>query len=369
MSPEAFFRDLLGKADITINGNQTWDLQVYDERAYSRMLHDGTIGFGEAFMEGWLGCERFDLLAERAFRADLTSRFEVRAALVTALRAKLNPFGSRRRSFEIGDLHYNAGNDFFESLLDPTMAYSCGYWEHTDGLEAAQRAKLDLICRKLKLEPGMRVLDIGSGWGSFARYATEHYGVSVLGITVSCQQIEFASQFCAGLPAKFRYLDYRDLNETFDRVVSVGMFEHVGRRYYPEFFAACTRCLKPSGLLLLHTIGQQHEQPVNAWYDKYIAPGAEIPTIANVVTTADGALLLEDLHTIYGSNYDKTLMAWAANLEAGWDELKVKYAQSFYRMWKLYLQGCAAGFRTDLLRVWQFVFSRGGYPGGYVSAR
>ena len=214
-----------------------------DERAYSRMLRDGTMGFGEAFMEGWLGCERFDLLAERAFRADLSSRFEVRAALVTALRAKLNPFGSRRRSFEIGDLHYDAGNDFFESLLDPTMAYSCGYWEHADGLEAAQRAKLDLICRKLKLEPGMRVLDIGSGWGSFARYATEHYGVSVLGITVSRQQIEFAGRFCAGLPAKFHYLDYRDLNETFDRVVSVGMFEHVGRRYYPEFFAACTRCL------------------------------------------------------------------------------------------------------------------------------
>jgi cyclopropane-fatty-acyl-phospholipid synthase len=369
MSPEAFFRDLLAKAGVAIDGDRAWDLQVRDRRAYTRMLRDGTIGFGEAFMEGWLDCERIDLLAERAFRADLSSRFEVRAALVAAIKARLNPFGSRRRSFEIGDLHYDAGNDFFEALLDPTMAYSCGYWEEADGLLAAQRAKLDLICRKLKLEPGMRVLDIGSGWGSFARFAAEHYGASVVGITVSREQIDFATRFCAGLPATFRYVDYRDVGETFDRVVSVGMFEHVGRRYYPDFFAACARCVKPSGLVLLHTIGQQHEQPVNAWYDKYIAPGAEIPTIANIVTTAGDALVVEDLHTFYGSHYDKTLMAWSANLDAGWDRLKAKYGEPFYRMWKLYLQGCAAGFRTDLLRVWQFVFSRGGYPGGYASER
>jgi cyclopropane-fatty-acyl-phospholipid synthase len=369
MSPEAFFRDLLAKAGVTIDGDQPWDLQVRDPRAYTRMMRDGTIGFGEAFMDGWLDCARFDQLAERAFQADLSSRFEVRAAIVASIRARLTPFGSRRRSFEIGDLHYDAGNDFFEALLDPTMAYSCGYWHNAETLEAAQRAKLDLICRKLKLEPGIRVLDIGSGWGSFARFAAENYGANVVGITVSRQQVEFAERFCAGLPATFRYLDYRDIDETFDRVVSVGMFEHVGRRYHADFFAACARCLKPSGLLLLHTIGQQHEQAVNAWYDKYIAPGAEIPTIANVVTSAHPGLLLEDLHTFYGSNYDRTLMAWAANLDAGWDRLKKKYPEPFYRMWKLYLQGCAAGFRTNLLRVWQFVFSRDGYPGGYGSVR
>jgi cyclopropane-fatty-acyl-phospholipid synthase len=369
MSAEAFFRDLLAKADVTIDGDRPWDLQVSDSRTYTRMLRSGTIGFGEAFMDGWLDCERFDLLAERAFRADLGNRFEVRAAFVASLRARLNPLGSRRRSFEIGDLHYDAGNDFFECLLDPTMAYSCGYWEHADSLEAAQRAKLDLICRKLMLEPNMRVLDIGSGWGSFAHFAAEHYGVSVVGITVSRQQVEFATRFCAGLPATFRYVDYRDIDEKFDRVVSVGMFEHVGRRYYPDFFAACARCVKPSGLVLLHTIGQQSEQPVNPWYDKYIAPGAEIPTINNVVAAAEPGLVLEDLHTFYGSHYDKTLMAWSANLDASWEGLKAKYGEPFYRMWKLYLQGCAAGFRCDLLRVWQFVFSRGGYPGGYISAR
>jgi cyclopropane-fatty-acyl-phospholipid synthase len=263
MSPEAFFRDLLARAGVAVNGDQPWDLQVLDPRAYTRMLRDGTIGFGEAFMQGWLDCERFDLLAERAFRCDLSGQFEVRAAVLASIKVRLNPFGSRRRAFEIGELHYDAGNDFFEAILDPTMAYSCGYWENADTLEAAQRAKLDLICRKLHLRPGMRVLDIGSGWGSFARFAAENYGATIVGITVSREQIEFATRFCAGLPVTFRYLDYRDVDETFDRVVSIGMFEHVGTRYYPQFFAACARCVKESGLVLLHTIGQHHQRPVN----------------------------------------------------------------------------------------------------------
>ena len=245
MSPEAFFRDLLAHAGVTVNGGRQWDLQVRDQRAYTRMMRDGTIGFGEAFMAGWLDCERFDLLAERAFRADLSSRFEVRAALAAALKARLSPFGSRRRSFEIGDLHYDAGNDFFEALLDPTMAYSCGYWEHADDLEAAQHAKLDLICRKLKLEPGMRVLDIGSGWGSFARFAAAHYGVSVVGITVSREQIDFATRFCAGLPATFRYLDYRDIDETFDRVVSDRHVRACRPPLLPRFFRGLRPVRKP----------------------------------------------------------------------------------------------------------------------------
>jgi cyclopropane-fatty-acyl-phospholipid synthase len=369
MSTEVFIREQLAKAGVTINGPEAWDLQVRDACAYIRILRNGTIGFGEAFMEGLVDCERFDLLAERAFRANLSKQFEVRAALVHSVKVRLNPFGSRHRSFEIGEAHYDAGNDFFESLLDPYMAYSCGYWERAETLDAAQRDKLDLICRKLRLEPGMRVLDIGSGWGSFARYAAEHYGVSIVGITVSRQQIEFATRVCSGLPVSFRYLDYRDIDESFDRVVSVGMFEHVGRRYYDNFFAACERCLKPSGILLLHTIGQQQERPVNAWYNKYIAPGAEIPTIRNIVESARSGLVLEDLHTFYGVHYDKTLMAWSANLDAAWSRLKETYDEPFYRMWKMYLQGCAAGFRTDLLRVWQFVFSRGGIPGGYAYAR
>ena len=366
MSSETFFRDLLGKGGITINGSQPWDLVVRDPRAYERILRDGSVGFGEAFMDGWLDCERVDLLADRAYRADLAAQVEVKHALFEAFKAKINPFGSRARSFEIGERHYDTGNDLFEIMLDEHMIYSCGYWHRATTLEQAQRDKLQLICRKLQLTPGMRVLDIGCGWGGLARFAAERFGVSVVGITVSKERLELGRKLCAGLPVELRYTDYREVDERFDRVVSVGMFEHVGRRHYVDFFSACERCLEPHGILLLHTVGFLEEEPINPWYEKYVMPGVEFPTIANVVDSAGADLVLEDLHTWEGSHYDRTLMAWFERFDAGWDRLSHKYDQTFYRMWKLYLQGCAGAFRADRMRVWQFVFSKRGIPGGYV---
>jgi cyclopropane-fatty-acyl-phospholipid synthase len=367
MEAEEFLGNLLAKAGIIINGDRAWDVQVRDPRACARVLRDGTIGFGEAFMAGWLDCERVDQMVDRAYRAELTKRIEVlRWALVQAIKTTLNPFGSRSRSFEIGEWHYDTGNDLFEIMLDKYMIYSCGYWQHAQTLEAAQSDKLELICRKLELEPGMRLLDIGCGWGGLARYAAEHYGVNVVGITVSQQQIELGRRLSAGLPVELRYADYRELNETFDRVVSVGMFEHVGRRHYRDFFRACERCLKPAGILLLHTVGYLKQQAINPWYDKYIMPGVEFPTVANIVENAGKNLVLEDFHTWHGSHYDKTLMAWFERFDAGWDKLKQHYDDTFRRMWKLYLQGCAGAFRAERMRVWQLVFSKGGIPGGYA---
>ena len=365
-SAEAFFRDLLARAGITINGKQPWDLQVRDPRAYERLLRHGSVGFGEAFMDGSLDCERVDLLAERVYRTALLERIEVKTALLHALKVWLNPFGSRSRSFEIGEYHYDTGNDLFQVMLDPYMIYSCGYWQRAQTLDAAQRDKLELICRKLQLQPGMRVLDIGCGWGGLARYAAERYGVTVVGISVSQEQIELGRRLSAGLAVELRYVDYRDLDETFDRVVSVGMFEHVGRRHYPAFFAACDRCLKPSGIMLLHTVGYLKEEAINPWYDKYVMPGVEFPTVANIIDSAGRNLVLEDFHTWEGGHYDKTLMAWFERFDAGWGELKQNYGEVFYRMWKLYLQGCAGAFRAERMRVWQLVFSKGGIPGGYA---
>jgi cyclopropane-fatty-acyl-phospholipid synthase len=366
MSSETFFRDLLAKAGITVNGSQPWDLQVRDTRAYDRMLRDGSVGFGESFMAGWLDCERVDLMAERAYRANLVEQIEVKSAVFEALKARLNPFGSRARSFEIGKVHYDTGNDLFELMLDPHMIYSCGYWQRAQTLEAAQRDKLELICRKLQLERGMKVLDIGCGWGGLARYAARNFGVEVVGITVSKEQIELATRLSAGLPVEFRYTDYREVDERFDRIVSVGMFEHVGRPHYKDFFAACHRCLKPSSLMLLHTVGYLKEEPINPWYDKYIMPGVEFPTVANLVNNATADLVLENFHTWEGAHYDKTLMAWFDRFDAAWGQLKHKYDDTFYRMWKLYLQGCAGAFRTDQMRVWQLVFSKGNLPAGYA---
>lgn len=366
MSSDAFFRDLLAKAGITINGSQPWDLQVREPKAFERMLRDGSIGFGEAFMEGWLDCERVDLMADRAYRSELIEQIEVKSALFETLKARLNPFGSRSRSFEIGERHYDTGNDLFEIMLDKYMIYSCGYWKRAQTLEAAQRDKLEMICRKLQLKPGLRMLDIGCGWGGLARYAAEHYQVDVVGITVSKQQVELGARLSAGLPVELRYVDYRDVDEKFDRVVSVGMFEHVGRGHYRDFFATCDRCLKPSGILLLHTVGYQKEEPINPWYDKYIMPGVEFPTVANIIDNTGPHLVLENFHAWEGMHYDKTLMAWFERFHAGWGQLKGNYDDVFYRMWKLYLQGCAGAFRADQMRVWQLVFSKDGIPGGYV---
>jgi cyclopropane-fatty-acyl-phospholipid synthase len=289
-SPEAFFRDLLANADIMIDGDRPWDLHVHDPRVYARLLRDSTIGFGEAFMEGAIDCERIDQMAERVYRADLTNQIPSRTAFLEALKARLIRAGSLSRSFEIGERHYDTGNDLFEIMLDPYMTYSCGYWQRANSLEGAQRDKLELICRKLQLKPGQRVLDIGVGFGSLARYAAEHYGVSVVGLSVSQRQIEFGRRLATGLPIEFRYLDYREIDAPFDRIVSVGMFEHVGRRYHRDFLLTCERCLKPGGLLLLHTVGFIKEGGANAWFDKYILPGVEFPTVANVIgSAAEGA--------------------------------------------------------------------------------
>src|SRR5262249_44968059 len=263
---------------------------------------------------------------------DLTQHISARTAVLEALKLRFSPLGSRSRSFEIGERHYDTGNDLFEIMLDPYMTYSCGYWRRANTLETAQRDKLELVCRKLDLKPGQRVLDIGSGFGSFARYAAEHYDVSVVGVSVSQQQIELSRRLCAGLPVEFRYADYRELDEPFDRIVSIGMFEHVGRRYYREFFATCQRCLKPSGLFLLHTIGFVKEEGANPWFDKYILPGVEFPTLANIANAAGDDLVLENFHTWEGTYYDKTLMAWFERFDAGWDRIKQKYGDTFYRM-------------------------------------
>ena len=366
MSAESFFRDLLAKAGITVNGSEPWDLQVRDPRAYERMLRHGSIGFGGAFVDGWLDCERVDQMMERVEREELARKIDPKMALLEALKVRLRPFGSRTRSFEIGKKHYDIGNDLFEVMLDSHMIYSCGYWQRAANLEAAQQDKLELICRKLQLERGHRVLDVGCGWGGFARYAAEHYGVEVVGISVSAHQIELGQRLAGRLPIELRYMDYRDVRGTFDRIASVEMFEHVGRRYYPAFFDMCHRCLRPSGLLLLHTTGQRRPEPINPWYDKYILPGVEFATVSNLIHSVPPDLVLEDLQTWEGAHYDKTLMSWFEKVEAGWDRLKHHYDSAFYRSWKLYLQGSAGAFRAERLRVWQLVFSKGGIPGGYA---
>ncbi len=359
-------REILAEADIEINGSNPWDMQVLDSRVFERIFRDGRFGLGESYMDGWWECESIDQFVYRAIRAKLDTKVKQNKRLVAGIIwTKLLNLQSKRRAFQVGEQHYDLGNDLFRSMLDKRMAYSCGYWKNATTLDEAQEAKLQLICDKIGLEPGMKVLDIGSGWGSFIRYAAENYGVSCVGVTVSKEQAEFCNSTRGDLDIEVRLQDYRDLNEKFDRVVSVGMFEHVGYKNYRTYMKVVNRCLKDDGIFLLHTIGQNVTQTEpDPWTHKYIFPNGTLPSIAQIAESAEGLFVIEDLHS-FGAHYDRTLMEWYKNFENSWDNLKHNYSERFFRMWKYYLLGSAGLFRARSIQLWQLVMTKEGIVGGY----
>ncbi|MDH7528362.1 MAG: cyclopropane fatty acyl phospholipid synthase, partial [Ignavibacteria bacterium] len=255
------------------------------------------------------------------------------------------------------------------NMLDKRMNYSCAYWKDATNLDEAQENKLELICKKLYLKPGMRVLDIGCGWGAFAKYAAEKYGVEVVGITVSKEQLKLAKELCDGLPVEIRLQDYREVNEKFDRIVSIGMFEHVGYKNYREYFKIAAKNLKDDGIFLLHTIGSNiSTKSTDAWTHKYIFPNGMLPSLAQISKTVENLFVIEDVHN-FGADYDKTLMAWYNNFKNNWHKLKDKYGERFYRMWEYFLLSCAGAFRARKNQLWQIVLSKKGILGGYSSIR
>lgn len=361
---------LLQQAGIALNGSQPWDMRVANEQLYPRILAQGTLGLGEAYMDGWWDCEQLDQFAYRALQADLPSQagFTWHDAGL-ALRGLLANLQSKTRAAIVGEQHYDLGNRLYACMLDSRMTYTCGYWREAADLEQAQEHKLDLVCRKLGLQAGQRVLDIGCGWGSFAEFAARRYGARVVGITISREQAELARQRCQGLPVEIRLQDYRDLHERFDHIVSLGMFEHVGWKNYRTYMQVVQRCLGDTGLFLLHTIGANQGGLHNdAWIDRYIFPNGELPTIAQIGKAIEPDWVMEDWHN-FGADYDRTLMAWHANFERHWDELEAQYDQRFYRMWRYYLLTCAGSFRARKNQLWQIVLAKGGVPGGYPSLR
>lgn len=357
----------LNEAGITINGRNAWDPQIHNARALRRIALGGTLGAGESYVDGDWDCASLDGLAMRILASSLEERWEMPSALSPKQwMASLVNFQSRRFAKRNVEAHYDLGNELYRAMLGPTMTYSCGYWREAKTLDEAQHAKHELICRKLGLKPGMQVLDIGCGWGGFARYAGRRYGVRIVGITLSQEQAEYARARCADLPVEIHLQDYRDVRGTFDRIVSVGMFEHVGPRNYREYFEAVRANLAWDGLFLLHTIGSLRSvRRMNRWMEEYIFPNAVLPSAAQIQRTSENLLVLEDWHN-FGSDYDKTLMAWHANFTAAWPELQSKYDERFYRMWCYYLLTCAGAFRARSTQLWQIVFSKHGVPGGYV---
>jgi cyclopropane-fatty-acyl-phospholipid synthase len=371
-----FIERLLEPTDVRINGDRPWDIQVRDPVVYRRTLRDGSLGLGEAYMEGAWDSAQLDETFARVLRHDLDEALNHAAKLHFAfhwLKERIANRQSRARAFTVGERHYDIGNDVYQAMLDPTMSYSCGYWADAGTLEAAQLAKLDLICRKLALEPGQRLLDIGCGWGGLAAYAAERHGVEVVGITVSRNQATLAEERCKGLPVDIRLMDYRDLPKSvdgrFERIVSVGMFEHVGVRNYPAYFDVAKQMLTDDGLFLLHTIGNSRTVAVSdAWTDTYVFPNGKIPSAQEIARPLESRFVIEDWHN-FGPDYDPTLLAWWQRFDAAWPELRANYDDVFYRMWKYYLHASAGFFRSRQGQLWQIVLAKRSRPGVYRSVR
>jgi cyclopropane-fatty-acyl-phospholipid synthase len=361
---EKIITDLFAEADIQINGVRPCDIRVNDSRFFARVLAEGTLGFGESYMESWWDCDDIEELCYRSIRSRIYDRIQPSfgAIVEVALSILLN-LQTKSHARVVGRKHYELGNDFFGAMLDPSMQYSCAYFHGTADLATAQEMKIELICRKLGLSPGMRVLDIGCGWGGLAQHMAANYGCEVVGLTISEEQRRYADNLCADLPVDIRLQDYRDVDGVYDRIVSVGMFEHVGPKNHLTYMKKVRRCLKPDGLFLLHTItANEIRRTCDRWISKYIFANSMVPTASEVLQASEGLFVTEDLHNL-GLYYVPTLRAWESAFMKSREEFRFRYGEEFVRMWRLYLLSCSGAFRARSLQVFQFLLSPEGMEG------
>ena len=367
---ESLVREILSHADVEINGSRPWDITVNNPRLYQRLMGDGILGLGEAYMDEWWDCEDLEQFIIHVLDADLEHVVSPLKLLLPVIMAKFINMQTRDRATKFVRFHYDLGNILFQNMLDRRMAYSCGYWKDADTLDEAQEAKFDLICRKMNLRSGMHILDIGCGWGSFLKYAAEKHGVTGVGITLSLEQFKLGKELCSGLPIEIRLQDYRDLDSVYDAVASIAMFEAVGNANYRVFMETVNKVLADEGLFLLHTIGSKDvRQSRDPWTERYIFPGSHLPTIEQIAKAEQGLFVMEDLHN-FGDDYATTLQAWYRKFNSNWETTISKhYDRRFYRMWTYMLQTYAGSFRARRNQLWQIVYSKSGVPGGYQSVR
>lgn len=362
---EALVRELFAHADIQIGGTRAWDITVHDPRFFERVLRDASVGFGEAYMDGWWEVPELDTMIDKLCRGNLKQKIQGSWRLkVLTVKSMLMNLQAKARSGPSVEAHYDIGNDLYTRMLDERMVYTCAYWQNARTLTEAQEAKLDLVCRKVGLRPGMRVLDLGCGWGGFASWAAEKYGCSVLGVTLSKDQVSLGNELWGPkgkkLDVELRLCDYRDVQGTFDRVVSIGMMEHVGPKNHRDMMGVIERCMADDGVALVHTIANnrslRHGTP---FIEKYIFPNAVAPSLEQIGRAIGGKLVIEDLHNI-GEHYDPTLMAWWANFDRTYSEISHRYDRRFYLMWKFYLLAAAGASRSRDGQLYQMVFTKTG---------
>lgn len=348
-------------------------LIIHNANTYDRILTFGALGFCEAYMEGWWDEENgqlFELLGllNRNHVID-KARENITIPLILQVvkqRLKTLPILIQNSRKNVQH-HYDLGNEFYRIFLDPTMTYSCGYrLQETDSLEQMQLQKYDLICRKLELQPGESLIDIGCGWGGMLIYAAEHYGVSGTGITLSVEQARLAQERIEqrGLSDRIQILlkDYREVQGQYDKLVSIGMFEHVGKGNFMTFMQKSAELLTPQGIGLLHTITTESNERNGAWVDKYIFPGGYAPQFHELTQALWATKLVVAHCENLKPHYAETLKRWAQNFMGNRTQIAAldpAYDERFLRMWHMYLQSFEASFRYGNLQVYQLLFYKG----------
>jgi cyclopropane-fatty-acyl-phospholipid synthase len=359
MDPKTLAEGLLEKADIRIHGERPWDMQVKNERVFRRVMGHQSLGLGEAYQDGDWECDDLSGFFCRILSSNISKELPVSLDLATtALKARLQNRQSPALVKQAAEVHYDLPAAFFKRMYaDSRITGSCGYWKDATTLEEAQVAKLDLVSDKAYLEPGQLVWDIGCGWGAWMSRAAETRGVRCVGVTISKEQAAYGSERYAHLPIEFRVEDYRAFRGKVDRIVSMGMFEHVGHKNYREYFECARRAIHDDGLFVLHTIwADKPESHIDPWLDKYIFPNGVIPTIGQIATATHGLFKVLDVHN-FGPYYDLTLMAWSKALEEHKAWVVAELGETMYRTQQYYLLQCAGGFRAGIISVGQLVLT------------
>ncbi|MDD4169279.1 MAG: cyclopropane-fatty-acyl-phospholipid synthase [Desulfotomaculaceae bacterium] len=374
---QKFFKNLKGAFAITYwdgtteqygSGTPTCRLEFHQKIPFVELIKDPVLAFGEAYMDRTIEIhgDMDEIIKIIDSNQDSFKQSQRSPALSKTIydRLRLTPL---RKSQADVSYHYDLGNDFFSLWLDETMSYSCAYFQKPeDSLRQAQEQKLEHVLKKLQLHPGETLLDIGSGWGNLILRAARDYKVKATGITLSQEQCQETRNRIKKLgltdQVDVELMDYRQLaktGRTFDKIASIGMFEHVGRTNYPQFMLSINKLLKKGGLALLHTITKAQEAPVNSWTTKYIFPGGYIPSLREIMwLLPEYDFQVIDLENLR-MHYAMTLDRWLAGFEKKVDQVKEKYGNRFVRMWRLYLSTSAASFRAGGLGVHQILVSGG----------
>lgn len=383
------FRKLVTRAfhdaGIAIGGDEPGDIKVTRDRFYRRAALFESLGIGDSYRDGDFVCGDlsafFDKLMVCRQEEHLTALKKGTAdpgastSLLEAWIKLRQEFGNQQSMAKASKSithHYDIGNELYEPMLGETMAYSCGYWAGAKTLDQAQRNKYRLICEKVGLKPGMRVLEIGCGWGGFAAYAAGEFGVAVVGVSLSKEQINYAQAKYKDLHETrridLRLMDYRaipkNFGEEFDAVVSIGMFEHVGPRNYDDYMRIAWGAMKPAGVFLLHSIVGCGGIDPFFWYR--IFPGGVLPVEEQIAKAARPYFAVEHVEN-FGYDYSLTLAQWWKNFEAAWPQIRKSghYDEKFYRMWEFYLKSVAAAFKVRRVQLEQWTLSKCGIPGGF----